>query len=132
MFVVGSFLFLLFFFLYTSSLPFSFSVHRQVSFTDPAGFKMWSEQFGVENELVEWNRFVRGFEAFIKKPITLQREVSTVFVGLYVLVFSSKITQMMLKRIMDTTHVGLVGPYRFAQFIRGVFLSEDFFCCFSS
>lgn len=47
----------------------------QIFFYDEAGRAMWESVFGLENSLVEWNRFVKGLCKYLSLQITLKDEM---------------------------------------------------------
>jgi hypothetical protein len=61
---------------------------------------MWEKLFGLENNLIEWHKFVKGMAEFLKQKWTLQEE-------------------MILRRVLDDRCLGSVTPYKFSQFLRG-------------
>ena len=72
----------------------------EVHFVESEGRELWAKAFGLENNLVEWNKFVKGLSDYLHTTISLRDEMN-------------------LKKIMDTTHIGLVSPFKFAQFLKG-------------
>ena len=47
----------------------------QIFFYDEAGRAMWESVFGLENSLVEWNRFVKGLCKFLSLQVSLRDEM---------------------------------------------------------
>ncbi len=51
-------------------------VPSQIFFYDEQGRAMWETVFGLENSMVEWNRFVKGLCKFLNITISLRDEMN--------------------------------------------------------
>ena len=67
----------------------------------------------LQNNLVEWNKLIKGFSDYLKINISLRDEMNLKKI------MGNEPKSERADLLADTTHIGLVSPFKFAQFLKG-------------